>query len=247
DWAVPTYEIVRPLILALALVLIFPYLPGADSEALKGVSIFLGVLISFGSSSAIANLIAGVVLLYSRAFRIGDWVRVGGAEGKVITRTLLVTRLRTVKNVEISVPSSVMLTNAIENFTEKARSGTLILHTTVTIGYNAPWRTAHELLIAAARDSMHVLQEPAPFVLQTSLNDYHVSYQINAYTDAPDLQPWIYGDLHRNIQERFNAAGVEILSPMYNALRDGNTVTIPEAQRPADYRAPSFRVDARSR
>ena len=243
DWAIPTYEIVRPLILVLAFVLIFPYLPGANSDAIKGVSIFLGVLLSFGSSSAIANLIAGIVLLYSRAFRIGDWVRVGTSEGKVITRTLLMTRLRTVKNVEISVPSSVMLACAIENFTEKARSGTLIVHTTVTIGYDAPWRTVHELLIAAARDTIHVLREPPPFVLQTALGDFNVSYQINAYTDEPDLQPDIYGDLHRNIQEKFNAAGVEIMSPNFFALRDGNAVTIPAAQRPKDYRAPSFRVD----
>jgi small-conductance mechanosensitive channel len=243
EWAIPTFEIVRPLILALAFVLIFPYLPGANSEAIKGVTIFLGVLLSFGSSSAIANLIAGVVLLYSRAFRIGDWVRVGASEGKVITRTLLMTRLRTVKNVEISVPSSVMINTAIENFTEKARSGTLILHTTVTIGYDAPWRTVHELLLAAARDTILVLKDPAPFVLQTALNDFNVSYQINAYTDAPDRQPDIYGDLHRNIQEKFNAAGVEIMSPNYHAIRDGNTVTIPAKQRPADYRAPSFRVE----
>jgi small-conductance mechanosensitive channel len=145
--------------------------------------------------------------------------------------------------VEVSVPSSVMLGNAIENFTEKARSGTLILHTEVTIGYDAPWRTVHELLIAAARDTIHVLKQPAPFVLQTALNDFNVSYQINAYTDTPDEQPAIYGDLHRNIQEKFNAAGVEIMSPNYHAVRDGNTVTIPEAQRPAGYRAPSFRVE----
>ena len=243
EWAIPTYEIVRPLILAFAFVLIFPYLPGANSDAIRGVTIFLGVLLSFGSSSAIANLIAGVVLLYSRAFRIGDWIRVGASEGKVITRTLLTTRLRTVKNVEIAVPSSVMLSSAIENFTEKAHSGTLILHTTVTIGYDAPWRTVHELLMAAARDTILVLPDPAPFVLQTALNDFNVSYQINAYTDAPDRQPDIYGDLHRNIQEKFNAAGVEIMSPNYHALRDGNTVTIPAKQRPPDYHTPSFRVD----
>ena len=245
EWAIPTYEIVRPLILALALVLIFPYLPGSESEAIKGVSIFVGILLSFGSSSAIANVIAGVVLLYSRAFRVGDWVRVGTAEGKVITRTLLMTRLRTPKNVEISVPSSVMLATPIENFTEKARSGTLILHSTVTIGYDAPWRKVHELLIAAALDTMHILREPAPFVLQEALGDFNVSYQINVFTDTPDEQPAIYGDLHRNIQEQFNAAGVEIMSPNYYAVRDGNTVTTPAGQRPEGYRAPSFRVDVK--
>ncbi len=242
EWAMPTYQIARGLLVALSFALMFPYLPGANSDAIKGVSIFLGALLSFGSSSAISNLMAGMVLLYSRAFHVGDWVRIGAEEGSVISRTLLVTRLRTLKNVEISVPNGVVLAGPIENFTAQAQAGKLILHTTVTIGYDAPWRTVHELLIAAARATENVEADPAPFVLQSALGDFNVSYQINAYTKRADRQPVIRGELHRNIQEKFNAAGVEIMSPSFFALRDGNTVTIPEAQRPPGYKPPAFQV-----
>ena len=243
DWAIPTYQILRPLLIALAFALAFPYLPGANSDAIKGVSIFIGALLSLGSTSAIANLMAGIVLLYSRAFHVGDWVRIGSVEGIVISRTLLVTRVRTPKNVEISVPNGAVLSGAIENFTAKAEQGELILHSEVTIGYDAPWRTVHELLIAAALATSHIEKQPPPFVLQTALNDFNVSYQINCCTRRADLQPAIYGELHQNIQEKFNAAGVEIMSPNYHALRDGNTVTIPEKQRPPGYKAPGFRVE----
>jgi small-conductance mechanosensitive channel len=242
EWAIPTYELLRPLLIALAFALAFPYLPGADSDAIKGVSIFLGVLLSFGSSSAVANVMAGVVLLYSRAFHVGDWVRIGDQEGAVISRGLLVTRIRTAKHVDISVPSAVVLNGHIHNYTAQGAEGRLILHSTVTIGYDAPWRTVHELLIAAAKATVYILPSPAPFVLQTALGDFSVSYQINAFTNRAEFQPVIYSDLHRNIQEQFNAAGVEIMSPNFLALRDGNTVTIPEKQHPPGYVAPSFRV-----
>jgi small-conductance mechanosensitive channel len=242
EWATPTFQIVRVLLIALAFAVMFPYLPGANSDAIKGVSIFLGVLLSFGSSAAISNLMAGMALLYSRAFHVGDWVRIGAVEGAVISRSLLVTRLRTPKNVEISVPNGVVLAGPIENYTAQAQSGKLILHTTVTIGYDAPWRTVHELLIAAALATANIERDPAPFVLQTGLGDFNVSYQINAFTRRAELQPAIYGELHRNIQEKFNAAGVEIMSPNFHALRDGNTVTIPASQHPPGYRPPAFRV-----
>jgi len=242
EWAMPTYQIARAVLIALSFALMFPYLPGANSDAIKGVSIFVGVLLSFGSSSAISNLMAGVVLLYSRAFHVGDWVRIGAVEGAVVSRTLLVTRLRTAKNVEISVPNGVVLGGPIENYTAQAESGRLILHTTVTIGYDAPWKTVHELLIAAARATANIEREPAPFVLQTALGDFNVAYQINAFTRHAERQPATYAELHRNIQEKFNAGGVEIMSPHFFAVRDGNTVTIPESQHPPGYKAPAFRV-----
>ena len=202
EWAIPTYELLRPLLIALAFALAFPYLPGADSDAIKGVSIFLGVLLSFGSSSAVANVMAGVVLLYSRAFHVGDWVRIGDQEGAVISRGLLVTRIRTAKNVDISVPSAVVLNGHIHNYTAQAAEGLLILHATVTIGYDAPWRTVHELLIAAAKATTHILPLPAPFVLQTALGDFNVSYQINAFTRRAELQP---DDLFGPAQEHSGA------------------------------------------
>jgi small-conductance mechanosensitive channel len=123
-----------------------------------------------------------------------------------------------------------------------ARENKLIVYTTITLGYDAAWQTVHELLIAAALDCDRILRTPPPFVLHTSLNDYHVSYELNASTSKPELLPRIYSDLHKNIQERFNAAGVEIMSPAYTALRDGNTITLPPDFRPDDYRPPAFRA-----
>jgi len=242
DWAMPTYKIVRFLVIAFAVVMAFPYLPGSESPAFKGVSIFLGVLFSLGSTSAVANVVAGVILNYTRAFSVGDRVRIGDVEGDIISKTLLVTHLRTVKNVEITLPNSTVLGGAILNLSAAAKESALILHTGITIGYDAPWRRVHELLIAAASATEHILKDPPPFVLQTALNDFYVSYQINAYTDHPHEMARIYSDLHQNIQDKFNEGGVEIMSPHYTQLRDGNTTTIPENYRPTDYTAPGLRI-----
>ena len=242
DWAMPTFKIVRFLFIMFALVMAFPYLPGSESPAFKGVSIFLGVLFSLGSTSAVANVVAGVILNYTRAFSIGDRVRIGDVEGDITYKTLLVTHIRTIKNVEITLPNSTVLSGAILNFSTAAKDSALILHTSVTIGYDAPWRRIHELLISAAKTTNHILENPPPFVLQTALNDFYVSYQINAYTDHPHEMAQIYSDLHQNIQDKFNEGGVEIMSPHYAQVRDGNTVTIPETYRPADYVAPGLRI-----
>ena len=242
DWAMPTFKIVRFLFIMFALVMAFPYLPGSESPAFKGVSIFLGVLFSLGSTSAVANVVAGVILNYTRAFSIGDRVRIGDVEGDITYKTLLVTHIRTIKNVEITLPNSTVLSGAILNFSTAAKDSALILHTSVTIGYDAPWRRIHELLISAAKTTNHILENPPPFVLQTALNDFYVSYQINAYTDHPHEMAQIYSDLHQNIQDKFNEGGVEIMSPHYAQVRDGNTVTIPETYRPADYIAPGLRI-----
>lgn len=242
DWAMPTFKIVRFLLIMFALVMAFPYMPGSESPAFKGVSIFLGILFSLGSTSAVANVVAGLILNYTRAFNIGDRVRIGDVEGDVIFKTLLVTHIRTIKNVEITLPNSTVLGGAIHNFSTAAKDSALILHTSITIGYDAPWRRVHELLIAAASATKYILKDPQPFVLQTALNDFYVSYQINAYTDSPHKMAQIYSELHQNIQDKFNEGGVEIMSPHYTQLRDGNTTTIPENYRPTDYSAPGLRI-----
>ncbi|WP_243384309.1 mechanosensitive ion channel family protein [Geothrix alkalitolerans] len=243
DWADPTHKLAKLVTLAIALVLAFPYLPGSGSEAFKGVSLFLGVIVSFGSSGAMGNVIAGVLLTYMRPFRIGDRVQIGDATGDVIERSALATRLRTIKNVEISIPNATILASQVHNYSASAGEGGLILHSTVTIGYDVPWRTVHGLLLDAAVATEGLLEVPAPFVLQTSLDDFYVSYQINAYTLEPRRMADLRSSLHQHIQEAFNRAGVEIMSPHYRALRDGNTATVPESHRPPDYRAPAFRVD----
>ena len=243
EWADPTYKIVRLLLVAFGLVVAFPYLPASDSAAFTGVSVFAGVLFSLSSSSAISNAIAGVVLTYTGAFRIGDRVKLGEAFGDIIETSMLATRVRTIKNEDVTIPNSLVLGGAMTNFSRQAKEQGLILHTSVTIGYDAPWRTIHGLLIDAALATPHILATPKPFVWQTALNDFYVTYEINAYTaNARDMID-TYAVLHANIQDKFFAAGVEIMSPHYTSIRDGNTVQIPEAQRPSGYRTPAFRVE----
>jgi small-conductance mechanosensitive channel len=242
EMALPTYQLIRIMAVVFAIVVVFPYLPGGQSDAFKGISILLGVLISLGSGSAVSNVMAGIMLTYMRPFRVGDRVEIAGTTGDVLEKTLLVTRLRTVKNVEVVLPNSAIANGHILNYSAMARSRGLVLHTTVTLGYDAPWRVVHELMLTAAKRTEGVLPDPAPFVLQTSLNDYHISYQLNAFTDRPNESEAIYSRLHVNVQDCFNQAGVEIMSPAYTALRDGNTTTIPEPERPSYYRPPSFRV-----
>ncbi|MDZ7359297.1 MAG: mechanosensitive ion channel [candidate division KSB1 bacterium] len=242
DWAEPTYKIVRFLVIAFAAVMIFPYLPGSDSPAFKGISVFLGILFSLGSAGAISNIVSGVVLTYMRAFHLGDRVKIADTMGDIVDKTLLVTRVRTAKNVDISIPNAMVLGSHIINFSALARERGLILHTKVTIGYDVPWRKVHELLIAAARATQNILAEPAPFVLQTSLDDFYVSYELNAYTNRPNNMAGIYSELHQNIQDKFNEASVEIMSPHYSAIRDGNQTTVPEDYLPGTYAPPAFRI-----
>ena len=243
EWAAPTNKIVRLLLIAFGVVVAFPYLPAHESPAFAGVSVFIGVLVSLASSSALSNMIAGIVLTYTGAFRLGDRVKVGDSFGDIIDASLLATRVRTIKNEDITIPNSVVLGSSVINYSREAGTLGLILHTSVTIGYDAPWRTIHDLLIDAALGTPGVLTEPRPFVWQTALNDFYVTYEINAYTRSPRDMIDIYAALHARIQDVFYAAGVEIMSPHYTALRDGNTVAIPEPSRAPGYRAPAFRVE----
>ncbi|MEO6303739.1 MAG: mechanosensitive ion channel family protein [Bacteroidia bacterium] len=242
DWAMPTFSILKFILYAFMVVVIFPYLPGSDSAAFQGVSVFLGVLLSLGSSSAITNMIAGLVITYMRPFKIGDRVKIGEVVGDVLEKTMLVTRIRTIKNEDITVPNSTVLSSHTINYSSNAQDQGLIMHSTVTIGYDVPWKKMHEALINAADRTDLLLKEPKPFVLQTSLDDFYVSYQVNAYTKEANKQAAIYSQLHANIQDCCNEAGIEILSPHYRAARDGNMTTIPENYLSKDYSAPSFNV-----
>ena len=245
EWADPTYKLLRIMILACALIVAFPYVPGGDSPAFKGVSIFFGLLVSLGSAGAVGNIVAGVLLTYTRAFQVGDRVRIADTLGDITERTLLATRLRTIKNEDVTVPNSLVLSGQIFNFSECCRDGALILHTSVTIGYDAPWRQVHELLLAAASHTSRILAEPKPFILQTALNDFYVSYQLNVYTNQAADMMFTYSELHQNIQDEFNHAGVEICSPHFAAVRDANTIAIPSEYIAKDYVPPSFRVSTK--
>ena len=243
EWADPTNKIARVLLIAFGLVVAFPYLPASNSPAFAGVSVFVGVLVSLASSSALSNMIAGIVLTYTGAFRLGDRVRLGDAFGDIVETTLLATRVRTIKNEQITIPNSIALGSTVTNYSRPSNAMSLILHTSVTIGYDAPWRQVHELLIRAALATPGVLDSPRPFVWQTALNDFYVTYEINAYTATPRDMIDIYAALHAEIQDAFFQAGVEIMSPHYTSLRDGNMVTIPEGLRSSGYRAPAFRME----
>ncbi len=240
EWAEPTYKLVRLFVGVVALIVIFPYLPGSQSEAFKGVTVFVGLLLSLGSASATANLVAGVLLTYMQPFRVGDRVRIAETTGDVMEKTLLVTRIRTIKNEDITVPNAMVLASHIVNFSSSAAKLGLILSPAVTIAYDAPWRKVHQLLLAAAAATDGIFEEPKPFILQTSLDDSYVRYELNAYTDRPNLMHLTYARLNENIQDVFNAAGVEIMSPRYAALRDGNKITIPESDAAADSRLTPF-------
>ncbi len=245
EWADPTNKIVRLLLIAFGVVVAFPYLPASGSPAFTGVSVFMGVLISLASSSSLSNMIAGLVLTYTGAFRLGDRVQIGETYGDILKSSMLATRIRTIKNEEVTIPNSIVLNSSVINFSRKGKTPGLILHTSVTIGYDAPWRKIHELLIRAATETTGILSEPKPFVWQTALNDFYVTYEINAYTDKPQEINDIYAVLHAKIQDSFFEAGVEIMSPHYTSLRDGNTVAIPEQYRGPGYRPRGFQVDSR--
>jgi small-conductance mechanosensitive channel len=242
EWIQPTYRIIRFLVLAFTLVLIYPFLPGENSPAFKGVGIFLGVLFSLGSTSAVANVVAGIMLTYTRGFRVGDWVKIGDNIGEIVSQNLLATHLQTFQKEEVVIPNSVVLTSHVVNYSLVGQTEGILLHTSATIGYDTPWRTVHHLMIEAALKTPDILPEPAPFVLQKALDDSYVQYEINAYTRNPHAMFVTYSNLHANIQDCFYAAGVEIMSPVYHSLRDGNKTAIPAEFLPKDYRPQGFRI-----
>ena len=228
DWAMPTYHIVRFLLYAFMIAMIYPYLPGANSGVFQGISVFVGLIVSLGSSTVIANIIAGLVITYMRPYKLGDRIKLNDTTGNVVEKTPLVTRIRTPKNELITIPNSFIMSSHTVNYSSSAREYGLIIHSEVTIGYDAPWRKVHQLLIDAALNTSGVIDDPRPFVLETSLSDWYPVYQINAYIRDADRLPQIYSNLHQNIQDYFNEAGIEIMSPHYMAMRDGNETTIPK-------------------
>jgi len=215
EWAVPAYKLARLAVIAFTVVVAYPYIPGSESPAFKGVSLFLGVVFSLGSSSSIANIVAGYMVIFRSAFKVGDRVKIGDQVGVVTAMRLQATHLRTIKNEEVIVPSSLIINTEVINYSSLVRKGGLILHTSVTIGYDTPWRQVHALLLIAAGRTAGLLREPPPFVLQTALNDFYVSYELNAYTDQPLEMVQIYSDMHQHIQDAFNEQGVQIMSPHY--------------------------------
>ncbi|MCL1959393.1 MAG: mechanosensitive ion channel family protein [Spirochaetes bacterium] len=217
DWAAPTYRILQVLLWAFTVAIIYPYLPGSDSKSFQGVSVFIGIIFSLGSSSAIGNLVAGLVITYMRPFKIGDRVEIKDITGFVVEKTLMVVRLKTHKNEYVTFPNLLILGSSIINYntsSDEDEEG-LILHTEITFGYSTPWQTIHEILINAALATEYILKRPKPFVLQTKLDDFYACYQINCYTKEVGKVPGIYAGLYENIQNGFKEAGLDMTTPHY--------------------------------
>ncbi len=228
DWAQPTYFILRFLLYSFMFVIIWPLLPSSNSEIFQGVSVFIGVLVSLGSSSIVGNVMAGLVMTYMRPFRIGDFIRFGEVEGFVIEKTALVTRIKTLKNEVITIPNSNLMSSQTSNFTFAAENYGVIVHTKVTIGYDMKHELIEGLLLAAAKSTRYLLQKPLPFVRVTSLDDFYVEYEINAYTHYTNHLSEIYSELHQHILDHFHGAGVEIMSPHIFAHRNDLELQIPK-------------------
>lgn len=240
EWSRPTYNIVRVLIIAFAAMVCYPYIPGSRSEAFKGITIFVGVLFSLGSSSLLANIIAGYTMAYRRAFHVGDRIKVGDLIGDVTEIGLMVTHMRSIKNEELVVPNSLILNSNVINYASLARKRGLILHSAVGIGYETPWRQVEAMLLMAAERTPGLLREPAPFVLQLSLNDFAVTYELNVYCDQPSEMDRLYSQLHRSVLDVFNEYGVQIMTPAYVADPPEPKV-VPQEQwfaKPAEGAAP---------
>ena len=216
DWAPSTYKLVRLAIVAFGLIVAYPYIPGSQSEAFKGVSLFIGILFSLGSSSAIANIIAGYMITYRRAFKVGDRVKIGDSIGDVMKTRLQVTHLRSLKNEEIVIPNSQILSSDVVNYSSFTKADGVILHTEVGIGYETPWRQVEAMLLAAAaRCAQPPAEPPRAFIRLKKLGDFAVTYELNVYCDSvADMMP-MYTAMHRNILDVFNEFGVQIMTPAY--------------------------------
>lgn len=219
EWAKPTYSLARFVLLMFTLVVVFPYLPGSDSMAFKGVSVFLGVLISIGSSSAVANAVAGLVITYMRPFQSGDWIKTGDTIGIVIEKNALVTRLRIINNEDVSVPNSSVLSGATINYSSLGRTTGLVITAKIKVRYQYSHNLIEELLLQAAQRTKDISEKPYPYVFQLSLGEINVEYELNAFTFAPENMYFIKSDLIKNIQNEFRQAKVEIQSVQYVEIR----------------------------
>jgi small-conductance mechanosensitive channel len=234
EWALPTYQLVRLVIVVFTLIAMFPHFPGADTSHFKGISVFIGLIISLGGSGTVGHAVSGVMLTYMRPFQVGDRVQIDDTLGDVVEKTILVTRIRTAKNVDITIPNGSVLSSHIVNYSAMAQEEGVILHTSVTLGYDVAWRQVHAIMKSIAGETADVIASPEPFVLQKALGDCSVEYELNVYSRLPSATPRILSELHAGMQDAFSAAGIEILSPVYEAARDGTPSTIPKEPVPAD-------------
>src|SRR5512137_1537473 len=198
EWSRTTSMLVGAFIFALVAVAVYPYLPGSGSSAFQAIGLLLGAMISLGSGSSVANAISGIVLTYMRPFQVGDFVRIADVTGTVSERGLLAVKLVTIRSEHVTLASSTVLGSQILNYSAEARRSGVAIRTSVTIGYDTPWRKVHELLLAAAAKTTGVRREPAPWVIQSELNDFYVRYEVDGYIDDPARQHFILSELNQN-------------------------------------------------
>jgi small-conductance mechanosensitive channel len=241
DTVRPTRQIFTIVVWVFALAAAYPYLPGASTEAFKGLSVLLGVMISLGGASIVGQAFSGLALMYNGAIRAGEFVRVGEVEGTVKEITMFVTRLRTGLGEEITLPNSQVMASGIKNYSRSHAGMSFVLDTSVTIGYDTPWRQVHAMLLEAARRTDGVARQPAPLVRQAALSDFYVQYRLVTYSPAerPRARAEVLSDLHANIQDVFNEHGVQIMSPNYEADPSEPKLVPKENWYPAPARPPA--------
>ncbi|MDR3301814.1 MAG: mechanosensitive ion channel family protein [Spirochaetaceae bacterium] len=226
EWARPTFNIARFLIIAFTVAIIYPHLPNSDSEIFKGISVLVGVLFSLGSSSIIGNLISGFVMTYMRPFSVGDRIKLNDVTGFVLERGAMVTRIRTHKNEIVSVPNQMVMNNAITNYSSAPDMGLagLIVHAEVTMGYDVHWQKVHEVLLTAAAKNELLEKTPPPFINQLKLDDFYCWYEINAYTKNINVLPAVYTELYKQIQNGFAAEGISMYAPHFRIQQQVDTI-----------------------
>lgn len=242
DWADPTYKLARALLIVFTLMVAFPYLPAAESEFFKGFSVFVGAIVTLGSTGAIGNAVAGIILTYTGSFRIGDRVRIGDITGDVVVKTLFVTRLRTVENEEVTLPNSTILGDPVVNYSAAAKNGELVVRIRVGIGYDVPHRKVEELLKAAARSTPGIRADPEPVVWAERLGDFGVVYQLRACTALAEQMAGLAAALRRNTLDAFHDAGLEVMTPDVHAVRNAGPEAVPQSAR----KPGAFRIEAAS-
>lgn len=218
DWAQPTYKLLRLVVVLLALVVGYPYIPGSGSAAFQGITLFLGIVASLGSSSAIANIIAGYLLIYRRAFKVGDLVLLAGNLGQISAMRLQATHLKTIKNEEVTIPNSAVMAKEVVNYSALCASSGLILHTKVVVGYDTPWRQVEAMLLDAVQRTSGLMAQPAPFVRELELGNAGVTYELNAYCDNPLAVASLYAAILRNVLDVLDENGIDPVTPTHVAL-----------------------------
>jgi small-conductance mechanosensitive channel len=240
DTAHATRRLLGVLVWAVGIAIAYPYLPVADSDAFKGLSVMFGFMLTLGSAGIVTQLMSGLVLIYARALKVGDFVSIGEVTGVVKEMSVLSTKIINMRNEEVTIPNAVLVNNPIKNFTGAFGERGALISTTVTIGYDTPWRQVHAMLINAAERTSGLRTDPKPFVIQKALQDFYVEYELYAYVDRPLERIQILSELHSRIQDEFNTYGVQIMSPNF-VLQPRNNVVVDKANWFAEPAEPPVR------